>query len=418
MPSENIDRMAGLISPTTTIEDREGTRTLSDGPQQPTNRLTVNRVWGVSPGYPKQLRDNPYHLTKVEQNGSDWVIESDNSYTGVMAWRSERRTIVASSLSGFGWSYLLSPEDGDVVSTAVNALRNNIRGTSVSLPTILAEAGQTCKLITNTAITLAEAYTSLRRGNFPAALRRLGAKARNASSAAEFRKEFGRDARNAAANAWLGISYGWKPLIQDVYDSAQTLARLQTDDNTKVCIAEGRATKSASKSGSRNGEHYSQSDTVFRKYKARYCLREDSPPIAMALGLVNPLEVVWEIIPFSFVVDWFLPVGDALSSLGSWSEQTHQFLGGTCVKGLRSEYSISRTRSSSGTEELYDYNTYRSYSHSWRYMERKDARAKALILDRDVLGGIPTPELPHFKDPLGLSHLASALSLLNNSFKR
>lgn len=35
------------------------------------------------------------------------------------------------------------------------------------------------------------------------------------------------------------------------------------------------------------------------------------------LGLVNPAEVAWEVTPWSFVLDWFLPIGKAISSLSS-----------------------------------------------------------------------------------------------------
>lgn len=36
-----------------------------------------------------------------------------------------------------------------------------------------------------------------------------------------------------------------------------------------------------------------------------------------ALGLATPLQSCWEIIPFSFVFDWFLPIGDSLTKLES-----------------------------------------------------------------------------------------------------
>jgi len=34
-------------------------------------------------------------------------------------------------------------------------------------------------------------------------------------------------------------------------------------------------------------------------------------------GLINPATVVWELVPFSFVVDWFAPVGNTLDALTS-----------------------------------------------------------------------------------------------------
>jgi hypothetical protein len=36
--------------------------------------------------------------------------------------------------------------------------------------------------------------------------------------------------------------------------------------------------------------------------------------VARSLGMVDPLQVAWEIVPYSFVVDWFLPVGSFLSA--------------------------------------------------------------------------------------------------------
>jgi hypothetical protein len=56
-------------------------------------------------------------------------------------------------------------------------------------------------------------------------------------------------------------------------------------------------------------------------------------------GGLQPIEAIWELIPFSFIVDWFFNVGDTLASftpnfgtrtLSSWytvEKQTYQYLG-------------------------------------------------------------------------------------------
>lgn len=42
------------------------------------------------------------------------------------------------------------------------------------------------------------------------------------------------------------------------------------------------------------------------------------------LGLDDPLGLIWELTPYSFVVDWFLPVGQWLSSFRSIKGLTFQ----------------------------------------------------------------------------------------------
>lgn len=36
-------------------------------------------------------------------------------------------------------------------------------------------------------------------------------------------------------------------------------------------------------------------------------------------GLINPLSVAWELVPFSFVVDWFLPIGTYINSMSDYA---------------------------------------------------------------------------------------------------
>ena len=35
------------------------------------------------------------------------------------------------------------------------------------------------------------------------------------------------------------------------------------------------------------------------------------------LGLLNPVSLAWELVPWSFVVDWVLPIGSVLSALSA-----------------------------------------------------------------------------------------------------
>jgi hypothetical protein len=61
--------------------------------------------------------------------------------------------------------------------------------------------------------------------------------------------------------------------------------------------------------------------------------------LANKLGFVNPAVIAWELVPFSFVVDWFVPVGNFLSQ---WTD----FVGLSLQNGYttKSAYVESRER--------------------------------------------------------------------------
>ncbi len=49
-------------------------------------------------------------------------------------------------------------------------------------------------------------------------------------------------------------------------------------------------------------------------------VRVDNPNLFLAsrLGLTNPAAVAWELVPYSFVVDWFVNVGDYLNQFSEF----------------------------------------------------------------------------------------------------
>jgi hypothetical protein len=49
--------------------------------------------------------------------------------------------------------------------------------------------------------------------------------------------------------------------------------------------------------------------------RAKWRFKAKAADLPGLFGLVNPFEVAWEIVPFSFVADWFLPIGRYLSAL-------------------------------------------------------------------------------------------------------
>lgn len=116
------------------------------------------------------------------------------------------------------------------------------------------------------------------------------------------------------ANAWLEYFYGWKPFIQDMHDSIQTVATLTPE----AIWVSGRANAPV------NQRHVIKGDpertiVYIGHQTAVYSFRSEvtNPNAWMAnrLGVVNPVAVAWDLIPWSFVVNMFVNVNSLIGSV-------------------------------------------------------------------------------------------------------
>lgn len=116
------------------------------------------------------------------------------------------------------------------------------------------------------------------------------------------------------ANNWLEYHFGWEPLIKDIGAAIETIQQphpeplyilAKAHSNEQWKIDDGAVF------WSRNRYSY---DTWCR-IAAWVTVENPNLFLANQLGFVNPLSVAWELVPFSFVVDWFANVGQVLNSL-------------------------------------------------------------------------------------------------------
>ena len=147
---------------------------------------------------------------------------------------------------------------------------------------------------------------------------------------------FGPKRLGAIPNAWLELCYGWQPLLADVKGTFDVLkARDKDADTDRVTVKGFRhdvtdvvITSNVSIAGAANPlcrVQYRGNVGVF--VRLDYCMVNPALHEIQQLGLVNPVELAWNLIPYSFVVDWFLPVGNYLQA---WTADLgYQFLGGS-----------------------------------------------------------------------------------------
>ncbi len=170
----------------------------------------------------------------------------------------------------------------------------------------IAESRKTLNHLTDTAISLFRAYKAARKGNW-----------RDFSRALGLRKN-DKWKTKSAANRWLEFQYAWRPLMGDIYTTSELLRKGMARDPSKLIIT---GTSKLSKSGGyKNGTAYgslSGSTTISHRCKLFYVMSLPNVQAATRLGLIDPYGIAWELVPFSFVVDWFVPIGSILEAYSS-----------------------------------------------------------------------------------------------------
>lgn len=210
----------------------------------------------------------------------------------------------------------------------IGKLSEKIQDTDFSAAISLAEIDKTCQMIADRAKTIAKSMAYLRKKKFKEALRVLSGHDRPKSGQPKTRLS------QTAGARILEVQYGWKPLVQDMYEGAVWLAALQNKPNCHRYSVRSRAVKAATNSGA--GVWHQNPHTEVRRQIIAY-LEESS--FSPTLNLWNPAEILWERTPWSFVSDWVIPIGSYLSARGIASKLVGTFVTTThlrkrCVGGL------------------------------------------------------------------------------------
>jgi hypothetical protein len=196
------------------------------------------------------------------------------------------------------------------------------------------------------------------------------------------------------ANLWLEFHFGWEPLIKDIGTSADLL---QTPFNVRNIRAKKKE-RYEIRVRSPNVNYYTTSyiDRVYH-YKLQADVQVTNPNLYLLNrgGFTNPATVAWELVPFSFVVDWFVPVS---AFLGQFTE----YLGLT----------ISNPSATLYSHELCKYTTWPLVAGVYQQGQEK----VAITCDRRLsLPGVTL--VPRFPERLSATRAATAISLLLQTLK-
>jgi len=245
----------------------------------------------------------------------------------------------------------------------------------------IGEAKQTANMLADNWYVLLNGYMALKKGNWG---------------------YFGRKLKNLTAkdiaNLRLELVYGFIPLMQDC-EGAYSLLREKLAP-APIISATRTVSDSSTVSGSYNSPGWDSNGHAKRSHRTKVYATPDLSRARTAnrAGLLNPLAIAWELTPWSFVLDWGLPIGNVLSALTATTGLT--FVGGYDALHVEGEVT-ARMKPNGSTIES----------------SPRQGKMRLAHYKRSKLTGFPKP-VPYAKSPFSTSHVLNALALWTQAHKR
>lgn len=253
---------------------------------------------------------------------------------------------------------------------------------------------QTVRMIAELVTRVLKAFAAVRRGNIESALRNLGLNTRRLPN--------GKD----AASTWMQLQYGWLPLLSDIFDGValvqDSLNPIKAPSQFHIKVSHSEKLNISDVSGYVGWLDLEQKNSAEGSVTAGYSFVVEDAFWAYlsSLSLLNPVYLGWTLIPYSFVVDWMIPVGDVLSALTA--PIGLKFVDGyiTTRKWCEQSISASHRVAPTGTALVYEEGT-------------ATARAQAGWINRSAFKTLPGG-MPYFRFPFSSDkRVASAIALIS-----
>lgn len=400
IPSQPYSTIAFLSSFTQfydTLHQRWGDSFL--GGQWNEDRLGSKGRTSVStPGYAEAARTGNLPMNAFTFNQGEY-----RRFSGFYSYELDPPSVRETKQGTFPASFCPVPDLVEISSARMFNLTNEVkqkvfakvRDSDVNVAVMWGEREETLRMLAGSLSKLGNAYNKAKHGDFLGAMAVLGKP--HGSRKPVF------STANVAQN-WLELQYGWLPLMSDIEGLCSTLQKPTRHHKEYITIRSRKSIQESASSDTPNG--------VFVDYTVGSCsytvtvqvkMRNNSIFLATAseVGLTNPLLVAWELVPFSFVVDWALPIGNFLSQFDS-------ALGWEFMFGSVTTYYKRR----SDTFRRVDNPHPPGYKFVSCYGSTSNEQ---LTVVRTPIGSWPEMmTLPYVKDPGSVTHCLNALALITH----
>jgi hypothetical protein len=255
---------------------------------------------------------------------------------------------------------------------------------SVNLGIMFAERKKTANLILSSATRLYKAAVALKKGRLGDLYAAFGMSSK-IPGIPEYNRLLKTPPDKRLANHWLEYNFGWVPLLQEIDGACELLAKHAVGNavHGKIAASARVGTSNARALTSQALQLETQESRI--RYVA-YCRLDNECRNALAeTGITNPLSVVWEVLPYTFVIDWFIPVSAYLKRLQAFDG--FAFEGGTRSRLFKGKL----------TKKFAEHRQYGPLEYS-------DISGESVFVEtryeREGMGSFPSQIPPSFRNPL------------------
>lgn len=346
--------------------------------------FTVVSGFGKNPGrifidptpgeYKKQYWDSTHGVS---------TIVSRNTYTGAVESSTMKRGYHGDEVGGSMHSQYAMFYDSTTYNNALSDVYDGIRNSSINTAVMLAEFKETKRML------------HLEKSVYELLL--LARKARRKAKS---------NPSKLFSEVWLGWKYGWEPTLKETYGMLNWLYRAFDDGQP----FRGRASRYEKPSYTYKEPSYPYRETWIDGKRIWRCevklwvgLGSSDAYNLSRITSLNPVSIAWELVPLSFVCDWFLDVGGYLQNM-----EAALASGLTFKKGYVTEIAYS------------------NLTQHHRYPGKPVVSGSSTIIRegylknakfdvwkrRQKLNGFPFPRAPRLEVKLGFQRIVSLVALV------
>lgn len=255
----------------------------------------------------------------------DYSMSCVNSFTTAIKWHFTNNPgvfgyfpAVFSGIEGEGWT-----ANDDL--KLLKKLKGRMDQTQLDAGIAGAELGQAVDMLADRSRQMFDAYKAARRGDMKGLRDVFFSKPRRSPSplldSLNFGKVNRRDYekrlleakkrnRQKLSDAQLEFQFGVRPLVDDVFNLADTIRGFAE------CTKRGTRVRASRKVAQRvvPSAQFPAVGTAFESKSIVAYLEQEESTLPERLGLANPLGILWEVMPWSFALDWIVPIGEFIDA--------------------------------------------------------------------------------------------------------